>query len=77
MTPAIIYHRQQRPGVVDTGELLITDVNDTGSRHKVARGGGGVELTSERVREAIVNKARRKYQHDRLNLQSINSNKNQ
>ncbi len=35
--------------------------------------GGGGEVTSEKVREALVHKKGRKYQHDRLYLQSINS----
>ncbi len=39
--------------------------------------GGGGELTREKVRGAIVPKAGRKYQHDWLYLQSINSIKNQ
>jgi hypothetical protein len=39
--------------------------------------GGGEELTREKVRGAIVHKASRKYQHDYLYLQSINSIKHQ
>jgi hypothetical protein len=34
-------------------------------------GGGGVELTRENVRGAIVHKAGQKYQHDWLYLQSV------
>jgi hypothetical protein len=37
--------------------------------------GRGRELTREKVRGAIVHKAGRKYQHDLLYLQSINSSK--
>jgi hypothetical protein len=36
------------------------------------KGGRGEELTRKKVREAIVHKAGRKYQHDWLYLQSIN-----
>jgi hypothetical protein len=39
--------------------------------------GEGRELTSEKVRGAIVHKAGQKYQHDSLSLQSINSIKHQ
>ncbi len=38
---------------------------------------GRGELTREKVREAIVHKAGRKYQHDWLYLHSINSIKHQ
>jgi hypothetical protein len=38
---------------------------------------GGEELTREKVRGAIVHKAGRKYQHDLLYLQSLNSVKHQ
>jgi hypothetical protein len=40
-------------------------------------GRGGGELTRENVRWAVVHKAARKFQHDRLYLQSINSTKHQ
>jgi hypothetical protein len=40
-------------------------------------GGRRGELTKEKVRGAIVHKAGRKYQHDCLYLQSINSIKHQ
>jgi hypothetical protein len=40
-------------------------------------GGRGGELTREKVRGAIVHKAGRKYQHDRMYLQSINSSKDE
>jgi hypothetical protein len=39
--------------------------------------GGGGEQTREKVRGAVVQKAGRKYQHDWLYLQSINSIKHQ
>jgi hypothetical protein len=38
----------------------------------LGKGGGGRELTREKVRGAIVHKAGRKYQNDRLYLQSLN-----
>jgi hypothetical protein len=41
--------------------------------HREGRG----ELTKEKVRGAIFHKANRKYQHDRLYLQSVNSIKHQ
>jgi hypothetical protein len=41
------------------------------------KGGGGGELTREKVRRALVHIAGRKYQHDRLYLQSRNSIKHQ
>ncbi len=44
---------------------------------KAAGGGGGRELTREKVRGEIVHKAGREYQHDWLYLQTVNSIKRQ
>ncbi len=41
------------------------------------KGGGGGELTREKVRGTMLHKAGRKYQHNWLHLQSINSIKQQ
>jgi hypothetical protein len=60
-------------------EVSRLGVKSQGCRHAdvliSGRGGGGGKLTREKVRGTIVHKAGRKYQHDWLYLQSINSDK--
>ncbi len=46
-------------------------------QYAYSQGKGRGELTREKVRGAIVHKAGRKYQHDWLYLQSLNSIKHQ